>query len=322
VLSVLPPVRHPDLIVGLDWHDDAGVFRFGPDLAIIQTVDFFTPIVDDPFTFGEIAAANSLSDVYAMGGEPVTAMNIVGFPVSELDLSVLSEILRGGHAMTVSAGALLVGGHSVKSPELFYGLSVLGRVHPDRVVTNAGARPGDLLVLTKPLGTGILATSLKKGKLDAAGLTRVTECMKRLNRNASRRMVACGAHAATDVTGFGFLGHLHEMTAASGVDAVIALERVPLLAGALEAAADGDAPGGLGANREHLAAHLDIEANGDPRLDLLFDPQTSGGLLVSLPPEAAERLVAALHADGEPETAVVGRVTAGTGRIRVQRGLG
>jgi selenide, water dikinase len=322
VLSVLPPVRHPDLIVGLDWHDDAGVFRFGPDLAIIQTVDFFTPIVDDPFTFGEIAAANSLSDVYAMGGEPVTAMNIVGFPVSELDLSVLSDILRGGHAMTVSAGALLVGGHSVKSPELFYGLSVLGRVHPDRVVTNAGARPGDVLVLTKPLGTGILATSLKKGKLDAAGLARVTNCMKRLNRNASRRMVACGAHAATDVTGFGFLGHLHEMTAASGVDAVIALERVPLLAGALEAAADGDAPGGLGANREHLAAHLDIGTGGDPRLDLLFDPQTSGGLLVSLLPDAAERLVAALHADGETETAVVGRVTAGTGRIRVQRGLG
>ncbi len=316
---MLPPVRHPDLIVGLDWHDDAGVFRLGPDLAVIQTVDFFTPIVDDPFTFGEIAAANSLSDVYAMGGEPVTAMNIVGFPVSELDLSVLGEILRGGHAMTLRAGALLVGGHSVKSPELFYGLSVLGRVHPDRVVTNAGARPGDALVLTKPLGTGILATSLKKGKLDAEGLTRVTDCMKRLNRNASLRMVECGAHAATDVTGFGFLGHLHELTAASGVDAVVALERVPLLPGAIEAAADGDTPGGLAANREHLGVHLDIEAHGDPRLDLLFDPQTSGGLLVSLPPEAAERLVAALHADGDTESAVVGRVTAGTGRIRVRK---
>ncbi len=318
---MLPPVRHPDLLVGLDWHDDAGVFRLGPDLAVIQTVDFFTPIVDDPFTFGEIAAANSLSDVYAMGGEPVTAMNIVGFPVSELELSILGEILRGGHAMTVQAGALLVGGHSVKSPELFYGLSVLGRVHPDRVVTNAGSRPGDALVLTKPIGTGILATSLKKGKLDAAGLVRITDCMKRLNRNASLRMVECGAHAATDVTGFGFLGHLREMTAASGVDAVVAMERVPLLPGALEAAADGDQPGGLAANREHLAVHLDLEADGDPRLDLLFDPQTSGGLLVSLPPEAAERLVAALHADGETETAVVGRVATGTGRIRVQQGL-
>ena len=319
MLSVLPPVRHPDLIVGLDWHDDAGVFRLGPDLAVIQTVDFFTPIVDDPFTFGEIAAANSLSDVYAMGGEPVTAMNIVGFPVSELDLSVLGEILRGGHAMTVQAGALLVGGHSVKSPELFYGLSVLGRVHPDRVVTNAGARPGDLLVLTKPLGTGILATSLKKGSLDTEGLALLTDCMKRLNRNASLRMVECGAHAATDVTGFGFLGHLHEMTAASRVDAVVALERVPLLAGALQAAAAGDKPGGLVANREHLAVHLDIEADSDPKLDLLFDPQTSGGLLVSLSPEAAERLVAALHADGEIETAVVGRVATGTGRIRIQQ---
>jgi selenide,water dikinase len=319
VLSTLPPVRHPDLIVGLDWHDDAGVFRLGPDLAIIQTVDFFTPIVDDPFTFGEIAAANSLSDIYAMGGEPVTAMNIVGFPVSELNLSVLGEILRGGHAMTVQAGALLVGGHSVKSPELFYGLSVLGRVHPDRVVTNAASRPGDALVLTKPIGTGVLTTSLKKGKLDAAGLTRVTACMKRLNRNAARRMVECGAHAATDITGFGFLGHLHEMTAASAVDAVVALGDVPLLPGALEAAGDGDKPGGLGANREFLAPHLDLEVDADPRLDLLFDPQTSGGLLVSLTPESAERLVATLHADGETEAAIVGRVTAGTGRIRVRR---
>ena len=315
-------MQHPDLLVGLDWHDDAGVFRLGPDLAVIQTVDFFTPIVDDPFTFGEIAAANSLSDVYAMGGEPVTAMNIVGFPVTELDLSVLGAILRGGHAMTVQAGALLVGGHSVKSPELFYGLSVLGRVHPDRVVTNAGSRPGDALVLTKPLGTGILTTSLKKGKLDAPGLARVTDCMKQLNRNASIRMVEFGAHAATDVTGFGFLGHLHELTAASRVDAVIALERVPLLAGALEASVAGDQPGGLGTNRSYLAAHLSIEADGDPRLDLLFDPQTSGGLLVSLPPDSAERLVAALHADGESAAAVVGQVMAGTGRIRIQRGLG
>jgi hypothetical protein len=167
VLSVLPPVRHPDLIVGLDWHDDAGVFRLGPDLAVIQTVDFFTPIVDDPFTFGEIAAANSLSDVYAMGGEPVTAMNIVGFPVSELDLSILGEILRGGHAMTVRAGALLVGGHSVKSPELFYGLSVLGRVHPDRVVTNAAARPGDALVLTKSIDDGLWPRRVEICKRDA-----------------------------------------------------------------------------------------------------------------------------------------------------------
>jgi selenide, water dikinase len=320
VLSTLPPVSHPDLLVGLDWHDDAGVFRLGPELAVIQTVDFFTPIVDDPYTFGEIAAANSLSDVYAMGGEPVTAMNIVGFPVNDLELSVLGEILRGGHAMTVQAGALLVGGHSVKSPELFYGLSVLGRVHPDRVVTNAGSRPGDLLVLTKPLGTGILATSLKKGKLDAPGLARLTACMKRLNRNASLRMVECGAHAATDITGFGLLGHLREMTAASGVDAVVALAQVPLLPGAVEAAGDGDAPGGLGANRSFLAPHLDLEVESDPRLELLFDPQTSGGLLVSLAPDGAERLVAALRADGETETAVVGRVAAGSGRIRVQRG--
>jgi selenide, water dikinase len=255
-----------------------------------------------------------------MGGEPLTAMNIVGFPVTELELSVLAEILRGGHAVTHAAGAVLVGGHSVKSPELFYGLSVLGRVHPDHVVTNAGSRPGDALVLTKPIGTGVLTTALKRGRLDAEDLARVTACMKRLNRNAGRRMVECGAHAATDVTGFGFLGHLREMTAASGVDAVVALERVPLLGGALEAAARGDQPGGLGANRAYLAPHLDLETDADPRLDLLFDPQTSGGLLVSLPPENARRLVAALHADGEDEAAVVGQVTTGTGRVRVRRG--
>lgn len=313
-------MRHPDLLVGLDWHDDAGVFRLAPDLAVIQTVDYFTPIVDDPFTFGQIAAANSLSDVYAMGGVPVTAMNVVGFPAEELDLSVLGEILRGGQAMTTQADAVLVGGHSVKSPELFYGLSVLGRVHPDHVITNAGARPGDRLVLTKPLGTGVLTTALKRGRLDAEGLARVSECMKRLNRNAGRRMVECGAHAATDVTGFGLLGHLREMTAASGVDAEIALSRVPLLRGALEAAADGSVPGGLGANRRFLAAHLDVETEGDPRLDLLYDPQTSGGLLVALPPDAADRLVAALSADGEPEAALVGRVVAGTGRIGVGPG--
>lgn len=311
-------MRHPDLLVGLDGHDDAGVFRLAPDLAVIQTVDFFTPIVDDPFTFGEIAATNSLSDVYAMGGEPVTAMNIVGFPVTELDLSVLAEILRGGQAVTETAGALLVGGHSVKSPELFYGLSVLGRVHPDRVVTNAGSLPGDTLVLTKPIGTGVLTTSLKHGRLDATGLARVTDCMKRLNRNASRRMIECGVHAATDVTGFGFLGHLREMTAASGVDAIIALDRVPLLDGAVEAAARGDQPGGLGANRKYLAPYVDLDTNIDPRVDLLFDPQTSGGLLVSLSPGNAERLVASLHADGEIEAAVVGQVTRGSGRIRIR----
>jgi len=319
VLAALPPIRHPDLLVGLDWHDDAGVFRLAPDLAVIQTVDFFTPIVDDPFDFGEIAAANSLSDVYAMGGEPLTAMNVVGFPASELDYAVLAEILRGGHAATTRAGAVLVGGHSVKAPELFYGLAVLGRVHPDRVVTNAAARPGDALVLTKPIGTGVLTTGLKKGRLEPAHLAAAVACMKRLNRSAARIMGELGAHAATDVTGFGLLGHLQEMTAASGVDAEIRLETIPLLDGALTHAQEGDLAGGLHANRRHFAPHVDLpEGIPDEQAAILFDPQTSGGLLVSLEPDRAEGLVRRLAGEGEPEARVIGTVTAGTGRIRVR----
>jgi selenide, water dikinase len=319
VLSKLPPIRHPDLLVGLDWHDDAGVFRLRPDLAVIQTVDYFTPIVDDPFDFGEIAAANSLSDVYAMGGEPVTAMNVVGFPVSEVDLDVLAEVIRGGHAMTLRAGAVLVGGHSIKSPEIFYGLSVLGTIHPDKIVTNAGARAGDRLVLTKPIGTGVLTTGLKKGTLSAEALGRVTEVMKRLNAAAARLMVELGAHGCTDVTGFGLLGHLREMTVASGVDAVVWAGRVPLLEGAMEHAGTGDRPGGLEANRRFLEPHVALPEKGDRALtDLLFDPQTSGGLLISLSPENAERLVAALHEAGEPEAAVIGEFRAGQGRIEVK----
>jgi len=317
VLRVLPPVRHPDLIVGLDWHDDAGVFRLSPDLAVIQTVDFFTPIVDDPFEFGRIAAANALSDVYAMGGEPVTAMNVVGFPDTVLDYAVLGEILRGGHEVTAAAGALLVGGHSVKSPELFYGLSVLGKIHPDRVVTNAGARAGDRLILTKPLGTGILTTALKKGRLDPRHLQLVTESMRRLNRAAGRIMVELGAHAATDVTGFGLLGHLREMTAASGVDARLDLAAIPLLDGALEHARDGDKAGGLRANQRYLAPHIDLPEADPDHLDLLFDPQTSGGLLVSLEAGAAEEMLRRLGAAGEPEARIIGEMTPGTGRIAV-----
>lgn len=328
MLGKLPKINHPDLLVGLDWHDDAGVFRMTPDLAVIQTVDYFTPIVDDPYEFGEIAAANSLSDVYAMGGEPVTAMNVVGFPSTELEYSVLGEILRGGHAVTSAAGAILVGGHSVKSPELFYGLSVLGRVHPDRVIANKGARPGDHLVLTKPIGTGVLTTALKNGKLSTEHLRRATALMKRLNRDAARLMQANGAHACTDVTGFGLVGHLYEMLAASNVGAEIGLARLPLLDGALEHALAGDKPGGLGANRRHFGPRTVVEEPKGARspgaeeltrarLDLVFDPQTSGGLLISLEPEAAQVVVAGLAAAGQGEAAVIGRIVEGPPRIRL-----
>jgi selenide, water dikinase len=331
VLKTLPPVHHPDLLVGLDWHDDAGVFRMTPDLAVIQTVDYFTPIVDDPFDYGEIAAANSLSDVYAMGGEPVTAMNIVGFPTSELELSILGEILRGGHAMTVRAGAVLLGGHSVKSPELFYGLAVLGRIHPARIVANRGARSGDQIVLTKPIGTGVLTTALKKGLLSPQHLQLATEMMKRLNALAGRCMVDLRAHACTDVTGFGLMGHLYEMTSASGVDAEIHLDSVPLLEGALEHARAGHKPGGLTANRLYLTSgHLEgaegdhvprirLPESADPdRVDLLFDPQTSGGLLISLPKERARELIVALHKSGEMEATIIGEMRAGSGTIVVR----
>ncbi len=316
MLSGLAPIRHPDLLVGLDWHDDAGVFRLTPDLAVIQTVDYFTPVVDDPFDYGEIAAANSLSDVYAMGGEPITAMNVVGFPHTELELSVLGEILRGGQTMTQRAGAVLVGGHTVKAPELFYGLSVLGRIHPDRIVSNAGARAGDRLLLTKPIGTGVLTTSLKKGTLSPEDLARVTAVMKELNARASRLMVRYGAHACTDVTGYGLLGHLFEMTSASGVEALLDLDAIPVIEGALEHARAGDKPGGLGANRRYLEGRCTLPEGADPaRVDLLFDPQTSGGLLISLAPEAAEAFLADEEASG---ATVIGTMGAGNGHIRVR----
>jgi selenide,water dikinase len=317
VLGGLPVTTHPDLLVGLEKADDAGVFRLAPDLAAIQTIDYFTPIVDDPFEFGAIAAANSFSDVYAMGGTPITAMNVVGFPTTELEMSVLGEILRGGLETIREADAVLVGGHSVKAPELFYGLSVLGRVHPDRVVTNAGAQPDDRLVLTKPLGTGILTTALKQGALPSDSLARVTRLMKRLNRAASEAMVELGAHACTDITGYGLLGHLFEMTRSSGVDAYVYAESVPLIEGVLEHARAGHKAGGLFANRSYLESRISISSKCDPeRLDALLDPQTSGGLLVSLPLEAADAYMERLGEAGE-EAAIIGEVRPGTGTVQV-----
>lgn len=313
----MPKSRHPDVLVGLEKADDAGVIRVAPDLALIQTVDFFTPIVDDPFEYGAIAAANSLSDVYAMGGEPLTVLNVVGFPRSILGLEVLVAILQGGQEVIAESGAALVGGHSVKAPELFYGLSVTGKIHPDDVVTNSGARPEDVLVLTKPLGTGILTTALKNGKLSAERLRLVTALMRRLNRNASRAMVACGAHACTDVTGFGLLGHLHEMTTNSAVDAYVYAASVPFIDGALEHAASGDQPGGLGANRRFLAERISVSEHCEPHhADLLFDPQTSGGLLVSLPKDRVDDFLERMEAVGEPSS-VIGEIRPGPGTVQV-----
>lgn len=314
-LAPLPRESDPRLLVGRETFDDAGVFRVSDDLALVQTVDFFAPIVDDPYRFGRVAAANALSDVYAMGGEPLTAMNIVGFPDKALPLSVLSEILRGGQDAVHEAGARIVGGHTVTDEELKYGLSVTGQVHPDRILSNANAEPGDVLVLTKPLGTGILATAGKMGMLPEPQAERLYEAMATLNRDASRAALAAGARCATDVTGFGLLGHARHVAAASGVRIVIELGRVPLLPGVREALVAGYTTGGAKRNARWLAADTDWNDVGDDARALLTDPQTSGGLLVALTPARADVFLAAM-----PSAVVVGRVESWTDgpRLRVE----
>jgi selenide,water dikinase len=304
----------------METHDDAGVYQLSPELALIQTVDFFTPIVDDPFDFGAIAAANSFSDVYAMGGRPLTALNIVGWPQDQLPWDVLSDILRGAHETVHQAGAVLAGGHSVKAPELFFGLSVTGVIHPEKIVTNAAARPGDRLFLTKPIGTGVLTTALKKGKLEPEYLRTATATMRRLNDAAAEAMNEVGVSAATDITGFGLMGHLFEMASGSQVDVEIDVARVPLLPGALEHARAGDKPGGLAANRRHVEIHIDgTEIVQPPILDLLFDPQTSGGLLIAVPEGKAAQLASMLVAKGVQGVVEIGRVTvSGAGRISLK----
>ena len=317
-MSGLPRREYPNVLVGLETSDDAGIVRLTPDLALVQTVDFFTPIVDDPFEYGAIAAANSLSDVYAMGGTPVSALNVVGFPTTELDLSILGEILRGGHHTLDQAGIPLLGGHSVKAPELFFGLSVTGHVHPDRYLTNRGARPGDAIVLTKPLGTGILTTALKKNRLSEERLTTVTESMKVLNAEASKHLVRFEAHACTDVTGYGLLGHLLEMIRNSGVDAEIETSSLPLLDGVLEHAEAGDKPGGLKDNRAYVDPYLEVSpACEATRVDVCSDPQTSGGLLITLEAGRAEDLLETLHGSGVVHATRIGSIHEGSGRIRL-----
>jgi len=287
------------------------VYRLDDERALIQTVDFFTPIVDDPYLFGRIAAANALSDVYAMGGRPLCAMNIVGFPVKTMDIEVLREILRGGLDALREAGAALAGGHTVEDAELKYGLSVTGLVHPGRVLTNRGARAGDRLVLTKPLGTGVVNTALKRGRASETDVAAAVASMTALNRRAAELIAAAGARACTDVTGFGLGGHLCEMIEGADAGAVVSAGALPLLPGAREYAREGLMPGGLHRNREFRAGMTDV-ADGVPAdlADLLFDPQTSGGLLAAVPGPRAEDLVAALREGGVPGAAVVGEVVA------------
>jgi selenide,water dikinase len=292
--------------------DDAGVFLVSDDMALVLTVDFFAPIVDDPYLFGQIAAANALSDVYAMGGEPLTALNIVGFPSGKLPLDVLREILRGGQDKVHEAGALIVGGHTIIDEELKYGLSVTGRANPKRLLTNAGARPGDRLLLTKPIGTALLATAAKRGELGEMELRALGDSMSALNKRACAAALEVGAVCATDITGFGLLGHASHIARASKVTLRIDVARVPLLPGAREVASRGVRTGGADRNLSYLEALVDWGSASEIDRVLMIDPQTSGGLLVSLSVERARRYLSLI-----PEAVEIGEVlpARGTGLV-------
>ena len=316
----MPLVYDPNLITGIEHAEDAGVYKLSPDLALVQTVDFFTPTVDDPYTFGQIAATNALNDVYAMGGKPLTAMNIVCFPVKEMDIAVLRDVLRGGLDKMREAGVLLVGGHSVEDKEIKYGLAVTGLIHPDKVLFNRGALAGDSLILTKPLGTGIVSTALKGGEIDPQLLLQAIDSMTRLNKKAAELIMENGSiHACTDITGFGLLGHACEMVEGSTVGLRINSATVPLFNGLKKLVEEGFVPGGLYRNKNFRIAQIEA-ADTCPSwlLDVFFDPQTAGGLFFSLPAEQAAPLVEKMQSAGIGDTAIVGEVVSDhPGRIFV-----
>lgn len=305
----LPPVTDPRVIIGANTADDAAVYKLDEGTALVQTVDFFTPVVDDPYIFGLVAAANSLSDIYAMGARPIFALNIVAFPVNDLPLEVMGRILKGGSDKAHEAGIHIVGGHSIEDKEPKYGLVVTGLVAPDKVVSNAGARPGDTLLLTKPIGTGIISTALKRGLAGESSVSEAIRVMSALNRAASEAMVECGVNACTDVTGFGLLGHLNEMLQASGVGAVVRQEDVPIIDGVRELAAQGVVPGGTRRNMDY-ANEFVVWPEGVTETEklILCDAQTSGGLLISAPPERAQALLDTLKDKKGLKAAAIGEV--------------
>jgi len=321
VIAQLPPPTDPDLLVGTNTADDAAVYRLSPDLALVQTVDFFTPVVDDPYDFGRISAANSLSDIYAMGATPRLALNIVGFPVGVLPLDCLVEILRGGAEVARLAGVTIAGGHTIDDREPKYGMAVTGTIRPGAQITNATAQVGDLLVLTKPLGTGVIATGIKRGVAEPAVIAAATASMTTLNKDASVAALAHGVHAMTDVTGFGLLGHLFEMCRGSGVSAELWVERLPWLPGAAELVREGVVPGGTRRNLEYVDPHTEWEGGfADWERLLIADAQTSGGLLIALPEARVASLVRELEERGTPAVAVVGRLgSAGGLSLSVRR---
>ncbi|WP_419882253.1 selenide, water dikinase SelD [Peribacillus sp. B-H-3] len=310
VIRMLPPAApDPNLLVGLDTSDDAGVYRLNDEMALVQTLDFFTPIVDDPYSFGQVAAANAISDIYAMGGKPLTALNIVAFPIAVLEKEILADILRGAADKLKEAGATLVGGHSIEDKEPKFGLAVTGLVHPDKVRANTGAKPGDKLILTKPIGVGILTSSIKKGLLTDEEIERVTAVMATLNKTAAETMDSYDVHACTDVTGFGLLGHSSEMAKGSSAGLRIFSDQVPVLERARELAEKGVIPGGTRNNFAHLVGSVTFpEAMDEIDQLILCDAVTSGGLLISVSGEEAEALFGELKSAGV-EAAIIGEVT-------------
>lgn len=306
--SLSPATENPNLLVGLDTSDDAGVYKLNDDTAIVQTLDFFTPIVDDPYSFGQIAAANAISDVYAMGGKPITALNIVAFPIADLDKKILSAILEGAGSKLKEAGVALAGGHSIDDKEPKFGLAVTGTIHPDKIRTNSGAQPGDVLILTKPIGVGILTTSIKRGLLDESEIDRVTQVMATLNKTAAETMDHYEVHACTDVTGFGLLGHASEMAKGSNVGIHISSQNVPVLPRVKELAENGAVPGGTKNNFKYLQEDVTFDESLS-QIDqwILCDAVTSGGLLAAVKAEDAEALLSDLR-DKDIDAAIIGNV--------------
>jgi selenide, water dikinase len=309
-LHDLPKFNHPDMLVGTETSDDAGVFRLRPDLAIVNTVDFFTPIVDDPYTFGQISATNSLSDVYAMGGEPKTCLNLVCFPKGKMDIEILGEILKGGADKVKESGAVIIGGHSIIDEEIKYGLAVTGIIHPDKIYRNVGVQEGDALILTKPLGTGIITTALKKGKAAEESVDEAVRAMTTLNATASNVMRKYAVHACSDITGFGILGHGLGMASGSGVTLVIESARLPLLHDAIRLAEKGYITGGCKRNREFLQDKITFEKSiRQGLIEVALDPQTSGGLLIAVARRHASQLLEELKSAGVDAATQVGYAT-------------
>jgi selenide, water dikinase len=309
VLSALPKEVDPNLIVGTKTHDDAGVYRISPDLALVQTVDFFPPVVNDPFAFGQIAATNALSDVYAMGGTPLTALNLLGYPDDQLSNDWMREILAGGAERCVEARCTIVGGHTIRDTEIKFGLSVTGTVHPDHVVTNANAKPNDVLILTKPLGTGFVTTAAKKATCSTDLLNAAIHSMRTLNREACDAMMRVGINAATDVTGFGLAGHGYEMASGANLTLEIELSKLPLFPGLAELGYEQFQTRAVKSNKAYTIDYTRIEGTPDPlSLTTCYDPQTSGGLLIACPPEKVDRLITELKNAGTIVAAIIGKV--------------